>query len=60
MPWNFFRDRIVNGPPIEINRSVGETFYLFTDGAFEPDSATPGTIGGVLYSECGCGTEIFQ
>ena len=56
----FFRDRIVNGPPIEISRSVGETFYLFTDGAFEPDSPTPGTIGGVLYSECGVALRFFS
>ena len=56
----FFRDRIVNGPPIEISRSVGETFYLFTDGAFEPDSSTPGTIGGVLYSECGVALRFFS
>lgn len=41
----FFRDRIVNGRPIEITKAVGRTVSIFTDGAFEPTSQTPGTFG---------------
>ena len=56
----FFRDRIVNGPPIKISRSVGETIFIFTDGAFEPQSSTPGTIGGVLYRQDGTIESFFS
>ena len=49
----FFRDRIVNGRPIEITKAVGKTVYIFTDGAFEPTSDSPGTLGGILYNERG-------
>ena len=41
----FFRDRIVNGRPIEITKAVGRTVSIFTDGAFEPTSQNPGTFG---------------
>ena len=56
----FFRDRIVNGPPIKISKSVGETIFIFTDGAFEPQSSTPGTIGGVLYRQDGTVESFFS
>lgn len=56
----FFKDRIVNGPPIKISKSVGETIFIFTDGAFEPQSSTPGTIGGVLYRQDGTVESFFS
>ena len=31
----FFRDRVVNGPPIEISSATGEVLFVFSDGAFE-------------------------
>ena len=43
----------MNGRPLEITKAVGKTMYIFTDGAFEPSSSTPGTLGGILYNECG-------
>ena len=56
----FFRDRIVNGRPIEITKAVGKTMYIFTDGAFEPSSSTPGTLGGILYNEYGVPINFFS
>ena len=56
----FFRDRIVNGKPIEITKAVGKTVYIFTDGAFEPTSTSPGTLGGILYNEQGVPNSFFS
>ena len=56
----FFRTRVLNGPPIEVSRAIGETSYVFTDGAFEPSSKFPGTIGGILYSGNGCAVGYFS
>ena len=56
----FFRDRIVNGRPIEITKAVGRTVYIFTDCAFEPTSDTPGTLGGILYNERGEPINFFS
>ena len=56
----FFRDRVVNGPPIEISAATGEVLLVFTDGAFEEMSEHPGTVGGVLYSEAGIPLAFFS
>ena len=56
----FFRDRILNGKPIEITKAVGKTVYIFTDGTFEPTADTPGTLGGILYDECGTAQHFFS
>lgn len=37
----FFKDRVVNGPPIEVCAAVGDVMYVFTDGAYEEDSKHP-------------------
>ena len=34
--------------PVQINAEAGQTWTLFTDGAFEPDQAQPGSVGAVL------------
>ena len=39
---------------------MGETIFIFTDGAFEPQSSTPGTIGGVLYRQDGTIESFFS
>ena len=56
----FFRDRVVNGPPIEISAATGEVLLVFTDGAFEEMSEHPATVGGVLYSETGIPLAFFS
>ena len=56
----FFRSRVLRGPPIEISRAIGETSFVFTDGAFEPSTEHPGTIGGVLYSSDGNALSYFS
>lgn len=56
----FFRSRVLQGPPIEISRAIGETSFVFTDGAFEPSTEHPGTIGGVLYSSDGSTISYFS
>ena len=49
----FFKQRVLQGPPIEIRAAAGEVVHIFTDGAFEPDAEYPGTLGGIIYSETG-------
>lgn len=56
----FFKDRVVNGPPIEICAAVGEVIHVFTDGAFEEGSQHPGTVGGVVYSSSGMPLGFFS
>ena len=56
----FFKTRILNGPPIEIRAALGQVIHIFTDGAFEPESDKPATIGGVLYSEAGARLGFFS
>ena len=50
---DFFKHRVVNGPPIEIRAASGDVIHVFTDGAFEPGAIHRGTVGGVLYSDKG-------
>ena len=56
----FFRDRVVNGPPIEISAATGEVLFVFSDGADEESSEYPGTVGGVLYSESRVSLAFFS
>ncbi len=56
----FFKSRILHGPPIEIRAALGQVIDIFTDGAFEPESTNPATIGGVLYSESGIRLGFFS
>ena len=57
---SFFKSRIIHGPPIEIRAALGQVIHIFTDGAFEPESKDPATIGGVLYSESGVRLGFFS
>ena len=56
----FFKNRVVNGPPIEICPAAGEVIYIFTDVAFEENAEHPGTVGGVLYSSSGMPLGYFS
>ena len=61
-PQSFESFIVINfdGKPIEIRKAVGKTVYIFTDGTFEPTSDTPGTLGGILYDECGTAQHFFS
>ena len=39
--------------PASISRCVGQTWFIFSDGAFEPNQVHAATIGAVLVDPCG-------
>ena len=39
--------------PASISRCMGQTWFVFSDGAFEPGHKHPATIGAVLVDPCG-------
>ena len=45
--------------PLEITKSLCRTWIIFTDGAFEPDSSHPATVGGVLICPGGSVMQCF-
>ena len=45
--------------PAKVHRSLAHTWYVFTDGAFEPQSECPASIGGVLINPHGQVVELF-
>ena len=45
--------------PVSISRRILECWYIFTDGAFEPHEAEPGSVGGVLVSPSGTACACF-
>ena len=45
--------------PLRIERCLSDTWIIFTDGAFEPTSPNPATIGGVLVSPTGVVVSYF-
>ena len=49
----FLRDRILNAPPLCIEKSTLETWIVFVDGACEGSDELVGSIGGVLMSPTG-------
>ena len=53
------RNLVEQSKPLEINRSLCRTWIIFTDGAFEPESDRPATVGGVLISPNGSVMECF-
>eukprot|EP00435_Cladocopium_sp_Y103_P012737 s4229_g3.t1 len=56
---NDLLDAIRTSKPVSIGRSLCHTWIIFTDGAYEPESATPATFGGVLISPGGVPVECF-
>ena len=48
----FLKQRVLDGPPLSIERALHSTWFIFTDGACDQVAKT-GSIGGVLYSPSG-------
>ena len=55
----FLIEELTRSKPVQLSTSHCNTYYIFTDGAFEPTSGTPGTIGGLLVDEWGRSLEFF-
>ena len=53
------RTRLSSSNPTRIFKSVAKTWIIFTDGAYEPSSDTPATVGGVLISPEGEVVQFF-
>ena len=53
---SFFLD---GARPAKVHRSLAHTWYVFTDGAFEPQSKCPASVGGVLINPHGQVVELF-
>ena len=49
MHLEFLKDRIASRIPIVISKTLYDTWYLFTDGACEPE-ARKGSVGGVVFA----------
>ena len=45
--------------PIPITKSICRTWFIYTDGAYEPGNELPGSIGGVLVDPQGNPVEMF-
>ena len=45
--------------PVTITRNLCKTWYVFTDGAYEPGSGTLASVGGVLVSPSGSLVQCF-
>ena len=50
---------LVESRPLVINKSLCTAWVIFTDGAYEPTSDRPATVGGILISPCGVATSYF-
>ena len=55
----FLREEVESVEPLRIERCLSNTWIVFTDGAFEPSSSNPATIGGVLVSPHGSVVSYF-
>ena len=53
------RARLLSSTPTRIFKSISKTWIIFTDGAYEPSSSTPASIGGVLVSPSGVLVQFF-
>ena len=53
-------DHVENAPPLRINVASGRTFFLFTDGSYEPSSEVAAGIGGILYDDAGMPVSFFS
>ena len=45
--------------PITISTAQTQTWFVFTDGAYEPSAVEPGTSGGLLVDQWGQSREFF-
>ena len=53
------RTMIGSAKPVPVSRAICKTWIIFTDGAFEPGSDFPGSVGGVLVSPQGTPVQCF-
>eukprot|EP00438_Fugacium_kawagutii_P013576 Skav234780 [mRNA] locus=scaffold2396:605776:607581:- [translate_table: standard] len=53
------QDELVRSEAVTVDMNNLEVWYVFTDGAFEPSSTHPGSIGGVLVNSHGRVVEYF-
>ncbi|CAE7446360.1 unnamed protein product [Symbiodinium microadriaticum] len=53
-------DHVENAPPLRINVASGRTFFLFTDGSYEPSGEVVAGIGGILYDDAGMPVSFFS
>ena len=54
------KERVLSAPPIEISRTVLDTWIVFTDGACEGAGDKVGSIGGVLINPYGYLVKYFS
>ncbi|CAL1141652.1 unnamed protein product [Cladocopium goreaui] len=50
---------IGSSKPVVISKTLCTTWYVFTDGAYEPDSDVPASVGAVLISPTGTPVQCF-
>ena len=56
---NELKCTISSAKPVTITRNLCKTWYVFTDGAYEPGTDTPASVGGVLVSPSGSLVQCF-
>ena len=50
---------IGSSKPVAISKTLCTTWYVFTDGAYEPESDVPASVGAVLISPTGTPVQCF-
>ncbi|CAL1138365.1 unnamed protein product, partial [Cladocopium goreaui] len=57
--WMDLKHAIGSSKPVVISKTLCTTWYVFTDGAYEPDSDVLASIGAVLISPTGTPVQCF-
>ncbi|CAL1164077.1 unnamed protein product [Cladocopium goreaui] len=59
----FLKEHVSVSKPVELTKSAGKTYYIFTDGAVEPTadgSQVVASVGGILYNNDGEAEAFFS
>ena len=59
----FLKEHVSVSKPVELTKSAGKTYYIFTDGAVEPTadgSQIVASVGGILYNNDGEAEAFFS
>ena len=56
---SFLANELTRAEPVRISTCQSDTWYVFTDGAYDPTSSTPGLVGGLLVDQYGRSREFF-
>ncbi|CAL1149732.1 unnamed protein product [Cladocopium goreaui] len=59
----FLKEHVSISKPVELTKSAGKTYYIFTDGAVEPTadgSQVVASVGGILYNNDGEAEAFFS